>query len=74
MSRNLLHKSKIERFQIWLATMKIEFRSVDIDYQVMQIKWKNQWMSVFYRDHMPEHYSVDRRLDPLVKMFIDSRR
>jgi hypothetical protein len=76
MSRNLLHKSRVPEFLAWCEAKGIQTRTVTFSYQVAQIQPKGSkvWMSVYYRDHMPEHVTVDSRLEALVRNFIRSTR
>lgn len=74
MSRNLLHKTKLEDFKVWLDAEGIRHRPGKGDWQILQVcKDGKQWFSVFERFVMPEHYSTDRRLDGLVAKFCRSR-
>lgn len=71
MSRNLLHKTKIEAFKAWLDEKGIEHRPARGTYQVLQIKTKNgQWQCVFDRLDAPEHYTVAWPLESMVHRFI----
>ena len=71
MSRNTLHLSHLEPFKQFLIDEFIVFRPGRGDYQVLQIQLKDgQWACVYSRLDMPEHYTVDRRLDKLVVQFI----
>ena len=71
MSRNLLHKSKLEEFKLWLAAHSIVHRPGRVDFQVLQIHTKNgQWQCIFYRIEAPEHFTVARPIEQLVRRFI----
>ncbi|KVC84003.1 hypothetical protein [Burkholderia ubonensis] len=71
MSRNLLHKTKIESFKSWMDLAGIEHRPGRGDFQVLQIKTKNgQWQCIFDRIEAPEHYTVAWPLEPIVRRFI----
>ena len=71
MSRNTLHLSHLEKFKQWLVDEFIPFRPGKGNYQVIQIRLDDgQWACVYTRHDMPEHYTVDRRLEPLVHRFI----
>ena len=75
MSRNLLHKSRLELFKLWLDSQDIESRPGRGDFQVLQVQARPpQWFCVFDRIEAPEHYTVDRRLEPLVSRFIREKR
>ena len=71
MSRNLLHKTKLTDFQKYLDQRLIKWQLGTVDYQVMRVTWKGMVYAIYSRDHMPEHYTVDRRIDWLVKEFIE---
>lgn len=71
MSRNLLHVSHLPSFQEFLIRNSIPFRPGRGNFQVLQIQLEDgQWACIYSRLEMPEHYSVDRRLDHLVKSYI----
>ena len=70
MSRNLLHKNRLDDFKEWLQAQQIEVRAGKGHYQLFTFWWKDTWIGVYTRIFMPEHLSVDRRADPLVKRFI----
>lgn len=73
MSRNLLHKSKLDAFKTWLTRNGIEHRQGRGSWEeVLSVHMlsKNQWQSVFDRIDAPEHYTVAAPLEPLVRRFI----
>jgi len=71
MSRNLLHKTKLNEFKAWLDANNIENRPGRGDWQELQIKTANgQWHAVFRRIDMPEHYTVAWPLESMVHRFI----
>lgn len=75
MSRNLLHKTKLDDFKLWLDEKGIEHRPARGTYQVLQVKTKSgQWQCVFDRHNAPEHYTVAWPLEPIVQRFIRDRR
>ena len=75
MSRNLLHVSHLPSFQEFLIRNFIPFRPGRGNFQVLQIQLEDgQWACIYNRLEMPEHYSVDRRLDPLVKSYIKTMK
>jgi len=75
MSRNLLHKTKLEPFKAWLTSQGIQHRPPRGDYDVLQVQWKApDWFCVFDRHTAPEHYTVDSRMEPLVRRFIRETR
>lgn len=75
MSRNLLHKSRLEDFKEWLTAQKIDYRPGRGAYQVLQVAWpRRKWSVIFDRDTAPEHYTVPRPLERLVMQFIRTTR
>lgn len=71
MSRNLLHKSKLAEFKVWLYDQGIEQRPPRGDYDVLQVQVKaKEWFCIFDRNDAQEHYTVDKRLEPTVRKFI----
>jgi hypothetical protein len=74
-SRNLLHISKLEAFKWWLTRTGRGWRSGKGAYQVIQVMTDNSgWQVVFRRDSMPEHYSINAALEPIVRRFIHDSR
>lgn len=74
MSRNLLHKKRLEEFKAWLLMEGITHRAGRGDYDVLQVQMKSgQWQCVFDRLNAPEHYTVAAPLEPLVRRFINAR-
>lgn len=75
MSRNLLHKSKLEAFKLWLDSQDIEHRPPRGDFQVLQVLVpRSGWQVVYDRIKAPEHYTVPHPMENLVQKFIRSRR
>jgi len=71
MSRNLLHKTKLEAFKTFLSKSGIEHRPGRGSFQMLQVKLKSgQWQCVFDRIDAPEHYTVAHPLEGLVHKFI----
>ena len=71
MSRNTLHLSHLDKFKPFLIDQFIAFRPGKGDYQVLQIQMQDgQWACIYSRHDMPEHYTIDKRLDNLVHKFI----
>jgi hypothetical protein len=61
----------MEAFKKWLTERNINFRDGKGDYQVLQVETtKNGYQCIFSRNDMPEHYSVQDKLMPLVQKFI----
>ncbi|AKJ28754.1 hypothetical protein [Caldimonas brevitalea] len=74
MSRNLLHKSKLDAFKAWLDQAGIEHRPPRGEFQVLQVKTKNgQWQCVFDRLDAQEHYTVAWSLESIVRAYIRER-
>ena len=71
MARNLLHKSKLEDFKLWLDANHILHRPGKGVWEVLQVKLTpNLWGFVFRRLHMPEHYTTSQTLERTVLKFI----
>lgn len=72
--RNLLHKTKLNEFKAWLDSEGVEHRPGRGDYQVLQVCIdRKHWLGVYERNVMLEHYSTDRRLDPIVRRYCRQR-
>lgn len=70
MSRNLLHKSKLEAFKSWLDANGIPNRPGKGDFQLLQVcKDGKHWNCIYSRIEMAEHVTVDRHLESLVRRF-----
>ncbi len=70
-SRSLLHVSKLEEFKAWLDAQGILHRPGRGDYEELQINNKSTaWYCIFSRNHMPEHFTNDKRIDGLILRFI----
>lgn len=75
MSTNLLHTSRLEAFKAWLTKNDRGWRPGKGPYQVIQVLTENSgWQVVFRRDTMPEHFSINTALEPLVRRFIRETR
>ena len=75
MSANLLHISRLEAFKAWLTKNDRGWRPGKGPYQVIQVLTENSgWQVVFRRDTMPEHFSINTALEPLVRRFIHETR
>lgn len=75
MSRNMLHISKLEEFKQWLDSEGIQHRPGKGAYQVLQVcKDGTHWNGIYVRIETPEHFTVDRYLEPLVAKFIRLRK
>lgn len=78
MSRNLLHKTKLEAFKSWLDEQGIEHRPGRGVFQVLQVRMSskrlNEWQCIFDRLEAPEHYTVAHPLESIVMRFIRSSK
>lgn len=74
MSRCLLHLSHLEDFKAWLDAQGVGHRPGRDFYQVLQVQVPGGWACIYQRNHMPEHYTVESRLEGLVRRFIKGRR
>lgn len=75
MSRNQLHITKLDEFTSFLDAQGIDHRAGKGAYEVLQVRLKAGGFGAVYRRHeMPEHYSVDRRLESLVARFCRQRK
>lgn len=74
MSKCLLHKSKLDDFLYWCNLMGIEAFKVEIDYQVARVRVKDKghymYASIYKRDDMKEHFTVEKRLEKIVYRYI----
>jgi len=73
MSKCLLHISKLQAFKDFLDGAAIPHRDGRGDWQVMQVYVAPNWLCVFNRLDMPEHFTNDRRLDRLITKFCRQR-
>jgi hypothetical protein len=70
-NRCTLHINKLEDFKAWLTARNIKFREGKGFYQVLQVETLNSgYQCIFSRHDMPEHYSVQDKLMPLVHKFL----
>lgn len=69
--RCTLHKTHLDDFKYWLREIKqIPYRDGKGEYQVMQVLTANYgWQVVFRKAEMPEHFSVNEKLVPIVNEF-----
>ena len=70
-NRCILHKDHLDSFQYWLREIElIPYRPGKGDYQVLQVMTDNfGWQVVFRKADMPEHFSVNEKLMPIVRKF-----
>lgn len=75
MSRKLLHKTRLEPFKVWLTSQGIQHRTPRGTYEALQVQARPPaWFCIFDRHTSPEHYTVDARMEPLVRRFIQETR
>jgi len=77
--RNLLHVDHLEEFKAWCVLQRIETRPTDADFQVLQVKHRNQWHSIFERmqTHAGKpivHLTVPTPLEQYVLQFYRERK
>lgn len=73
--RNFLHINKLEDFKHYLYEHDIPYRNGKGYYQVLQVLTKDHgWQCIYSRHDMPEHYTIQDRLYPLVRRFLDSTK
>ncbi len=70
--RSLLHKNDLDLFIKYLDHRCIPHRPGRGDYEVLQVQRADgTWTVLWRRDKMPEHFTVEDRMVPLVQNFID---
>lgn len=75
MSRNLLHKGQLQPFMEWLEKKHIHHRPGRGEFQVLQVELQGgQWGVVYDRLRAPEHYTVTRPMEMLVRRYVQARR
>ena len=75
MSRNLLHKTQLQPFMVWLDKKRIHHRPGRGEFQVLQVEIQvGQWGIVYDRLSAPEHYTVTRPMEVLVRRFVQARK
>ena len=74
--RCTLHKTHLEQFQYWLREIEqIPYRPGKGDYQVLQVLTSDHgWQVVFVKAEMPEHFSVNEKLMPIVRQFYSFKK
>lgn len=79
MSRSLLHKDKLQAFKDWVTRHPnldwADTSTVGDRYCLMQVwsksgGWDKAKLGIYWRHHMPEHLTVDSRLEPTVRQFL----
>lgn len=75
MHKHTLHKSRLDAFKLWLTGEGYEHRPGRGDYQVLQVLTTlSGWQVVFTSEKDTDHYTVNKKLMPLVDEFIRSKR
>jgi hypothetical protein len=71
-NRCLLHKTKLRSFIAWLTANGIPHRHGKDAWQVLQVRIADgNFAGVYSKADMPEHYSIESRLEPVVRQFIE---
>lgn len=73
--RNTLHKTKLEAFKAWLDYKWIPYREGKGKWQVLQV-FTNEygWQCIFSKLNAPEHFSVNEKLMPTVRKFLNETK
>ena len=75
MTRNLLHKNKLDAFKQWLDKKHIQHRPGRGEFQVLQVALPNgEWGVVYDRIVAPEHYTVTAQMESIVRRFLQARK
>jgi hypothetical protein len=70
-NRCMLHISKLDAFKAYLNDQEIAHRPGKGEYQVLQVLTELfGWKCIYRKLEMPEHYSLDDKLVPLVYRFL----
>ena len=73
--RCTLHIDKLEAFKDYLNSQGIAHRAGKGDWQVLQVLTpKSGWQVVHKRSDMPEHYTVQDKLMPIVRDFLKTSK
>lgn len=74
-NRNTLHINKLDAFKEFLNSEGIACRPGKGVWQVLQVLTpKHGWQCIFSRADMPEHYTIQDKLYPLVRQFLDNNK
>lgn len=74
-NRDTLHINKLDDFKKYLDSQGIAYRPGKGAYQVLQVQTsKHGWQCIFKRHNMPEHYSINDKLYPLVRQFLNANK
>jgi hypothetical protein len=70
-NRNCLHKNKLDDFKEFLDDNATAYRPGKGTWQELQVLTPNDgWQCIYSRMDMPEHYTVQDKLMPLVWAFL----
>lgn len=73
--RCTLHITHLEEFKQFLISSGIAYRDGKGPYQALQVQTEqNGWQVVFIKNNMPEHFSVNSALMPIISLFYKSRK
>jgi hypothetical protein len=71
-NRCTLHKTKLDDFKEYLNSQGIAYRDGKGDYQALQVLTpKDGWQCIYIKHKMPEHFSVQAKLMPVVRQFLN---
>ena len=73
-NRYTFHIKHLEPFKIWLEDNEIPWRKGKGDWQVLQVYTNNGWQVLYSRLDMPEHYTVQDKLMPIVRKFLKDHK
>ena len=74
-NRCTLHKDKLDDFKQFLNDRGIAYRPGRGAYQALQVFTElSGWQCIHSRADMPEHYTVQDKLMPLVRRYLEFRR
>lgn len=74
MDRFTLHKTKLEEFKEYCNDNGIAYRDGKGNYQVLQVMTTKGWKVIYKRDDMPEHFTVDDNVMPIVREYLQSKK
>ena len=74
-NRNTLHINQLESFKKYLISNGLAFRPGKGPWQELQVLTvKYGWQCIYSRADMPEHYTVQDKLYPTVRKFLNDKR
>jgi len=73
-NKRMLNKSKLEEFKKHLDDHGIGYRPGKGPYQVLQVLTKKGFKCIFTKDSMPDHYTIQDELVPIVDRFLEISR